>query len=426
MKVLQVNAVNALSSTGRIVSELASGLEARGHESRVAYSYGPPPRCGYAIGTKGEKLLHALGSRVFGKQAYFSKRGTRGLVRYIETESPDIVHLHNLHGNYINLEMLLTYLADNDVATVLTLHDCWFFTGKCCYYSSDGCNRWLTGCGSCPRLAKDNRSWFVDATAQMLSDKARLYARIPRLAVIGVSDWITAEAERSILSSARILRRIYNWVDLDIFKPTETMGLREHLGLQGKFVILGVASRWTGAGASADKGLADFIELGNQLRIQELAEVSVGAADSEPLAAQIVLVGALDRKTSLPANIRHVDEIDDMYGLAGYYAAADVFLNLSREETFGKVTAEALACGTPAIAYRSTANPELIGEGCGYVVEPGDLTQVLRYVRKVNERTKTNYASTCREFARRNFAKEDRIDDHIRLYEELHCLRRSR
>jgi len=180
MKVLQVNAVNALSSTGRTVSELAAGLETRGIESRVAYSAGPAPKHGYLIGTQLEKKLHALRSRLSGRQAYFSKRATRGLLRYIEAESPDVVHLRNLHANYINLPMLLSFLGERDIPTVVNLDDCWYFTGKCCHYTIDGCYRWETGCGSCPRLRKDNPSWFIDASAEMWADKKRLFESIPR------------------------------------------------------------------------------------------------------------------------------------------------------------------------------------------------------------------------------------------------------
>lgn len=417
MKVLQINAVNSLSSTGRTVSELAVGLEARGIESRIAYSAGPAPEHGYLVGTPLEKKRHALGSRLAGRQAYFSKRGTRGLLRYIEAEAPDVVHLRNLHGNYINLPMLLSYLGERDIPTVVNLDDCWYFTGKCCHYTIDGCYRWETGCGSCPRLHKDNPSWFFDRSAEMWADKKRLFEAIPRLGVIGVSDWITAEAERSYLSSASIVRRIYNWVDLDIFKPSPMHEARQRLGfpLNGT-IVLGVASGWSDA-----KGLGDFNQLAERViaGLTDFGVNSVGATTSTPVF--IVLVGGVGKRSSVSPHIDIAGKTHDVKQLADYYSAADVFLQLSPEETFGKVTAEALACGTPAVVYDSTANPELIRSGCGYVVDRGDLFQVLSRISRIVSEGKQQYSERCRWFAESQFDKESLIDEHVALYQEL-CL----
>lgn len=416
MKVLLVNAVNGISSTGRTVLELARGLEQRGVSSRIAHSAGQVGEQSYVIGTAVEKKLHALGSRVFGTQAYFSHAGTRRLLDYIETESPDVVHLHNLHGNFVHLPMLLEYLARRDIATVVQLDDCWFYTGKCCHYTSAGCYRWQTGCGSCPRLAQDNRSWLFDATARMWSDKRRLFARIPRLAVVGVSDWIVDEARRSFLTCAHSLRRIYNWIDTDTFRPI--VDSRSALGWSDGFVVLGVASRW-----GDDKGLSDFIALAEMLQGGLLgAQPHEGAGGrTEP---RIVLVGDIKNGVRLPKSIEHVRSTADTNELARYYAAADVFLQLSREETFGKVTAEALACGTPAIVYDSTANPEVIGDGCGYVVAQGDLAQVIDRIGVVRDNSKDTYSARCCQFAHETFSMADRIEDHLSVYRDLCRMRR--
>ena len=416
MKILQVNAVNGVLSTGRTVTELAAGLEARGIENRTAYSMGPKPEHGYRIGTSVEKTTHALGSRLLGRQAYFSSRGTRGLLRYIDDESPDVVHLRNLHGNYIHLPMLLEYLGERDIPTVVNLDDCWFFTGKCCHYTIDGCHRWETGCGSCPRLRKDNPSWFIDATARMWADKRRLFEAIPRLGVIGVSDWISSEVERSFLSCASIIRRIYNWVDLDLFRPRPMREARERLGLPLDGVIsLGVAGGWSDA-----KGLSDFNELARMLTVPGSGGDSTAAAAARRVS--IVLVGGMGRRTAVSRDIVVVGVTHDVGELADYYSAADAFLQLSPEETFGKVTAEALACGTPAVVYDSTANPELVRSGCGYVVDCGDIPQVLSRVSRIAAEGKREYSERCRWFAKMHFEKESLIDEHVALYEELRAI----
>lgn len=398
MKILQINAVSGIRSTGRTCVEIADYLNKNGDEGYIAYSDGPPYRKGYKIGSTAEKKLHGLLSRVFGTQAYFSKSGTRKLINYMKRIKPDVVHLRNLHGNYINLELLLSYLAENDIPTVLTLHDCWFYTGKCTHYTIDNCYKWQSECFDCSRIHKDNPSWFLDRSKKMYWDKKGWFGKIPRLAVVGVSDWITNEARKSLLSSAKIVTRIYNWIDPDVFKPINADNFRSSLGLNNKFIILGVASGWSNA-----KGLDKFIELAGMI----------------PQDMIIILVGAMNINMQLPANILHIKETHNVEQLVEYYSMADVLVNLSLQESFGKVTVEALACGTPAIVINSTANPEIIGKGCGYVIEKLDINSVYNAILKVKRLGKGFFSLKCIEYAKVNFDKNSRINDYVKLYYHL-------
>lgn len=396
MRILHVNAIHELKSTGRMCKELSEVARTNGHESVVAYATGPDTGTGYRIGSELDHKRHALLSRLSGKQGYFSKAATEGLIHYMESYRPDVVHLHNLHSNYIHLESLFTWLVQTDTPTVLTLHDCWFYTGKCTHYTQEGCNRWLDGCGSCPQLKEDNPSWLFDRTAEVWLDKKRWLHAIPRLAVIGVSDWITIEARFSFLQNAAIIRRIYNWIDTNLFYPHDTSRLREQLGLDGEFVLLGVASSWDDS-----KGLTDWLKLAEQL------------PDN-----QILLVGALP-DVALPMNVRHIEATENVSELADYYALADVFLNLSEEESFGKVTAEALASGTPAIVYDSTANPELVPEQCGFVVEPHDMRALIEAVKAIQIKGSDAYTDMCVSHAYEVFQMEDRVMDYLFVYKQL-------
>jgi glycosyltransferase involved in cell wall biosynthesis len=398
MKVLQINAVSGIRSTGRICVDIADYLNKNGDEGYIAYSDGPPYIKGYKIGSTVEKKLHGLLSRVFGTQAYFSQNGTRKLIKYIKDLNPDIVHLNNLHANYINLPMLLNYLAQFDIPTVITLHDCWFFTGKCTHYTIEKCYKWQHGCKECIKLNYDHNSWFFDRTPKMWRDKKELFEKIPRLAVVGVSDWITNEARKSFLASNKIVTRIYNWIDLDLFKPVNTEDLRHKLGLENKFIILGVASGW-----SNSKGLNKFVELAGLITEDII----------------IILVGAMKVDAKLPKNILHIPETHNIDELVKYYSMADVLVNLSPEESFGKVTAEALACGTPAIVINSTANPELVGDGCGYVVETDNIDKIIEHIFYIKSRGKDQYTHQCIAYAKNNFSKHDRIKDYLKLYAQL-------
>jgi len=398
MRILQINEVCGTRSTGRITKELADYLNTHGHEGYIAYSVGSSYYRGFRIGNSIDKKAHALLSRIFGKQAYYSKLSTYRLLEYIRAVKPDVVHLGNLHGNFINLRILLQYLAKSDIATVLTLHDCWFYTGKCTHYTIDQCSKWKNECGSCPRLSKDNKSWFFDYTSKMINNKKKLFSRIPRLAVVGVSDWIVKDAKESILSSAKIISRIYNWIDFEQFRPVTFETKKRDLGIEGKFIILGVASKWSEA-----KGINRFLELSKRIDIDEV----------------IVIVGEVGHNFDKTGNLIHIPETNNVGELVTLYSMADVFLNLSLEESFGKVSAEALACGTPVITNSWTANPELIREGCGYVVKMSSLDEVIESIKVVKLKTKLSYSHNCIQFAKSNFSKCERIEDYISLYSRI-------
>lgn len=392
MKVLQINAIYRKGSTGRTVLETHEYLKQNDIKSFVACADNNGDKEIFLIGTKLEKKFHALLSRLLGKQGYFSKKGTIQLLKYIDSIEPDIVHLRNLHSNYINLPMLLEYLAKKDIATVLTLHDCWFYTGKCVHYYVNNCFRWQKKCGSCPRLKQDNVSYFFDRTEEVLCEKQKLYNAIPRLGVIGVSDWIVEQARNSVLNCASILQRIYNWIDLEIFKPNANIKLENT-----ETTILAVAMGW-----KREKGLADILEVSKYLKDDE----------------RMVLIGEVPRNVVIPPNITHIKSTSDPLELVSYYQKATVFLNLSWMESFGKVSAEALACGTPVICYNTTASPELVGNGCGYVVEKGDIRGVYEKIQMIKE-NKDMYCQQCVEFAKLNFDKNKNLEELMSFYREL-------
>ncbi len=400
MNILQINAVGQTKSTGRNCKEIAEYINHNTEDvCYTAFAEGTPDRYNIKIGSRVDRKLHSLLSRITGKQAHFSYFATKKLLRFIKEKKIDVVVLNNLHANYIHLPLLLKYLAKNDIATVAVLHDCWFFTGKCCHYTLRQCYRWIDGCHHCPKLSADNPSWFFDRTKGIWREKKKLFSKIPRLAVIGVSDWITGEAKRSILQNAKIIRRVHNWIDLDLFTPNQSgIALRQRLRLCDKKIVLGVAAIW-----SKRKGLDDFVKL----------------ADSLGEEYQVVLVGHMPNDTRLPDNLLSIKATDSVQELAAFYNMADVFVTLSLEETFGKVSAEALACGTPVICFDSTANKELVGEGCGKVVALSDTSTVENSIREICERGKDSYSAACRRYAEENFKITDRIEDYLQVFHRI-------
>lgn len=398
MKILQINAVYGYASTGRTCFEMTKVLGEMGHESvTLCTSNREIATSNVKIGSTNDRKIHAFMSRLSGLQGYFSVGVTKSVIKYIKEYKPDVVHLRNLHGNYINLPMLLKHLAKNDVATVVTLHDCWFYTGKCTHYTLDKCYKWQAECGGCPRLKMDNPSWFLDRTKKMLDDKKRYFSALPRLAVVGVSRWITDEARKSFFENASIIESIYNWIDMEKFKLYDDAdGLRNKYGLYDKYIIISVAAKW-GAG----KGLDKFIKLSESLKSDEV----------------IVLVGKMPESIKLPDNIIAVGTTHNTEELAKWYCTSDVCISLSKEESFGKTVAEAQSCGTPAIVYNSTALPELVGENCGCVInEDSELADAIKTVRS---KGKEYYRKYCIQNVAENFDLRKNIDKYVEIYNKL-------
>lgn len=398
MKVIQINAVYEYSSTGRTTTEMHEYFLQHGIESYV-FCTNKEEKGKNIFKFSGicDKKLHSVLSRIFGYQGMYSYFSTKTLIGKLEEIQPDIVHLRVLHSNCINLPLLLRYLGDNNISTVITLHDCWYFTGHCCYFIDSKCDRWKDKCGHCPDFRKWNPSLFFDDSFNLLRLKKDLFGKIKHLAVIGVSDWVTNFIKDSILKNAYIVKRIYNWIDFSKFTLRDSDVIRKSIGIsKDDFVVLGVAQRWT-----PTKGLDDFIKLANMC--SEFKFVIVGEVYNNKLPDNVVSVGVVSDETRLI----------DMYSMA------DVFFNPSLRETFGKVTIESMAAGTPVVAYNATATPELIHDGCGYVVEAGDIHSAYECVQKIYKVGKKLYSESCRLFAKSEFDKTKLITDYIDLYHSL-------
>ena len=401
MKIVQINAVYEYSSTGRTTMELHEYLQSQGEDSYVfCCNKSLPEKSVYRIGNKYDYRIHSFFSHLFGLQGYFSYFSTKKLVRHLKRISPDVVHLRVLHSNCINMPLLLKYLAKENIATVITLHDCWFFTGHCCYFIDSNCSKWKEKCGGCPDLRTWNSSWLFDNTKYLLEQKKRLFVDIKNLTVVGVSDWVKNFIPFSILKEAKNITRIYNWVDVNKFSPCKTEELRRSLGLEEKFVVLGIAQNWY-----STKGLDDILVVARQ--------------NPE---MQFVLVGNLVTNIQLPTNVISVGVLSDVNKLVEFYSMADAFFNPSIRETFGKVTVEALSCGTPVVVYNATASPELVEEGCGYVVNTNDTNSASLKLNEIKIKGKSYYSKTCRDFVTKNFSEKKLQQDYLRLYKRISSL----
>lgn len=397
MKVLMINSVSGYGSTGSICVDIAMELERQGHECYIAYGQ---VSTGYhhefKIGTRLENHLHNLGSRILGKQGYFTKCGTEKLVEFIKKYNPDVIHLHNLHGNYLNLKTLFEYLIEVQKPVVWTLHDCWAFTGKCAHYTDINCERWKTQCYQCPQLEKYPPSIFFDKSQEMYVDKKKWFTSLNNLTVVPVSYWLAEQAKESFLNKATI-QTIYNWVDHSAFKEDLDQEFVEKYNLDGtKFTIVLVSAGWH----ASDNKWQDALKLSNMIHDD----------------MQLLMIGNVSSPELLPKNIKHIPYLNGKDELTKAYSFADVYVHLSTEDTFGKVIAEALSCGTPAIVYNSTACPEIVDENCGFVVEKRNINQVLENIVKIKNIGKNEFSASCRKRVIQNFDINTNINQTIDVY----------
>lgn len=394
MRVLQINSFGNLS-TGKIAADIQRVLTERGHEGCLAFARNSAAGdvASMRIGSRGDVLLHGALSRLTDRTGFYSTRATRRFLRAVDEYDPDVIHLHNLHGYYINIDLLFRYLKERRKPVVWTLHDCWAFTGHCCYYSTAGCDRWQSGCHDCPNRREYPASLRMDRSRDNYRRKRALFTGIEEMRLVPVSRWLDGEVGRSFLRDYP-REVIFNGIDLQAFQPTRSDFRRTH-GLEGKQIILGVASTW-----SERKGLADFLQLSRMLDANQ----------------HIVLVGLNEKqRRGLPENVTGLGRTDGLHALAEIYTAADVFLNASVEETFGLPTVEAMACGTTAVVYDQTALPEVIADGCGAVVRAHDLRQVLDCIKRV-PMGETNQAAIRQA---RRYDKRSQFQRYVEIYEEL-------
>ena len=356
MKVLQINSVCGIRSTGRICTDLADVLEQNGHECKIAYGRESVPekyqKYAIRIGSDIDVKIHALEARIFDNAGFGSKKATERFIKWVEEYNPDVIHLHNIHGYYINIEVLFNYLAKANKPVVWTLHDCWLFTGHCAHYSFQKCDRWKNGCFQCPQKKCYPSSLCLDSSKKNWERKKSLFTSVKNLVLVVPSKWLANQVEQSFLGMYPI-KIIPNGIDLGVFKPTSS-DFRERNNLENKKVILGVASAW-----GPRKGLNDFVEL------------SKGLDDNY----KIILVGLTEQqKNELPKNILGITRTNNVKELAEIYTAADVLFNPTYEDTYPTVNLEAQACGTPVVSYRTGGSVESIPQE--NVIEQGKYREI--------------------------------------------------
>lgn len=399
MILLQINSIINSGSTGRIVEDIGLTAIQAGHESFIAAATTNRPSQSkiVPIGTGWDKKLHGLKTRLFDRHGFGSVNATRNLVGKIKEIQPDVIHLHNIHGYYLNVEILFNYLKSAQIPVIWTFHDCWPFTGHCSYFDRYSCFKWQTECYQCPNKKGYPASFGLDQSKRNYYDKKFFFNGIQQLKIVTPSNWLARHVQHSFLQDYPV-QIIHNGIDLNNFKPlVENTEIKRKWGLTDKKIILGVASVW-----DKRKGLDDFIHLSKIIKPGE----------------QIILIG-LEKNVikGLPTGITGIERTESIAELVELYATADVFVNPTYIDNFPTTNIEAIACGTPVITYNSGGSPEAIDKQSGMVVEKGDITGLTTAINQVISKGKSHYQSMCRERAEKLFNKDERFSDYLRLYE---------
>jgi putative colanic acid biosynthesis glycosyltransferase len=400
LKVLQINTTINTGSTGRIAEEIGKLVLAKGNSSFIAFGRkeNPSKSVKIEIGNKKDFFLHTLKTRLFDKHGFGSKKATGKFLKEIAEIQPDVIHLHNVHGYYVNLQALFSFLKEFNKPIVWTLHDCWAFTGHCAHFEDISCTKWETHCNSCPKVKRYPASWGFDNSFNNFAEKKKLFSACD-LHIVVPSKWLNDLVSKSFLSDFNI-SVIYNGVDVDTFKPATQNKFPEFYELvEGKKIILGVANVW-----QKNKGLNDFIELSKIL--------------SDDF--KIVLIGLTPSQIKeLPNRMLGIGRTESVTELANWYAISSVFVNPTWSDNFPTTNLEALACGTPVITYRTGGSPEAISAETGFVVDKGDINGIWDAIKEIERRERGSYKNACRKRAEELFNKEDRFQEYLDLYEKL-------
>lgn len=365
MKIVFINSVVEFGSTGRIVASLYQYAEAQGEQARVVYGRKKcsPNMISYKVGSHRDLFGHICRNFFRRESGFGSRKATEKLVEYLRKEKPDVFHLHNLHGFYLNIEVLFEYIKKESIPVVWTLHDCWAFTGHCAYFDYVGCDKWKTGCDSCVQH-KDAYPYalFCDNSRDSYIKKKSIFQGVEKLIIVTPSSWLGSLVRQSFLKEYPV-KVIYNDIATDQFYQDESQAMKKDFK-----TVLGVANIW-----EKRKGLKYFVQLGNMLNENY----------------RIVIVGLnVFQKIYVKKNIRGknlclLNKTRNLSKLRELYSQATVYVNTTLEDNFPTTNIEAISCGTPVVTFDTGGCSECISEQNGIVVPKGDINALAKAVEEV-------------------------------------------
>lgn len=399
-RLLQINTVVNSGSVGRIAEDIGKWVQQNGWESYIAYGRNKRDSNSrlIRIGSDWDVKLHGVQTRIFDSHGLGSKRATERFIRQLQEIRPDIIHLHNLHGYYLNIEVFFNYLSQCNIPVVWTLHDCWSFTGHCVHFQDIDCQRWQLQCEKCPLKKNYPASLLLDRSFRNYIDKRKLFTSVPNMTVVPVCHWLENMVKKSFLKGMKT-HVIHNGIDTEIFAPQNTSEVCKKYGLENKFVLIAIANVW-----NSTKGFEDILQISQNLSCDD----------------RILMIGVNKRqKQELPPNVIGIERTENMHELAELYSVADVLINPTYQDTFPTINLEAQACGVPVVTYATGGCSEAVNNETGIVVRTGDVGKFMNAIAVVKQKGKVAYSSFCRENIWNHYRKENKYSEYFSLYRNI-------
>jgi glycosyltransferase involved in cell wall biosynthesis len=408
MKVLQVSNYDIKGGGARATYRLHQGLQSIGVNSQVLVNYKSsndenvrlmPTQFGEKF--KGIRAkLNRLPLKVYPKlgQVIFSPQWVPdSLADEVAKINPDVINLHWVCEGYMQIETLARF----DKPVVWTLHDMWAFTGGCHY--SENCDRYIDNCGACPQLhsTKD-----ADISRWIWWRKAQAWQNL-NLTLVTPSHWLAECAKSSSLFEKYPVKVIANGLDAEVYKPLDRSQVRESLNLpQNKQLVLfgamqGTEDRWKGF----------------PLLVPALQRLSKSGWEDR---IELLVFGCCEPESPIDVGFKthYLGRLEDAT-LSKVYAAADVMVVPSRYEAFGQTASEALACGTPVVAFNVTGLKDIVDrQQNGYLAEPYDSEDLARGIAWVLE-DPDRHQKLCRS-ARLKVEEKFTLEVQARAYKNLY------
>ncbi len=396
MKVMQINCVYKQGSTGKIVHDIHKSLQEYDITSIVCYGRGELIKEDNVYKTSSELLakFNNIKSKFTGMPYNGSFFATKNLLKIIERESPDVVHLHCINGFFVNIYRLLAFLKENKIPTVLTLHAEFMHTGSCGH--SYECEKWKTGCGNCPHLRDATKAYFFDRTAKNWRLMKEAFSGFDKLVITSVSPWLQHRAEQSPIMSGFKHCTVLNGIDCDIFRPRNFVDIKRKHGIGNEKVAIHVTANFS----SSVKGGNYVIELAKQLNN-----------------IKFIVIGSRETDLNLPQNIINVGRVADGVELAEYYSAADVCIITGKKETFSMPVAESLCCGTPVVGFLAGGPESITIPEYSEFVEYGNMEELKRAV--VDMINLSINKIVVSKSAKRIYNRKQMTNNYLKLYNEV-------
>ena len=335
MKIAEISAFNRYS-VGKIMSDIQQYINANVDDNcTIFYARGKADMNSnlFYFGNKMSTYISCFFARLVDNDGFSPITKTKNLIKLLDRFKPDIIHLHCLHGYYLNVEILFNYLLKNDIKVVWTIHDCWPFTGHCCYFPKNTCDKWITCCNHCPMKSQYPKSIFLDNSNKNYIKKRNIFTLLNdnRMYIVTPSYWLEQTVKQSYLKKY-VITTIKNGIDINIYNRNNICTLKtKHK------ILLGVASVWDDR-----KGINTFFELSKNI----------------PNNWEIWIVGVVKNKKNIDGTIKFIDRIEDINRLKSFYANCNVLLNPTENDVFGMVNLEAQACGAKVLCKKVGGTPE--------------------------------------------------------------------